>query len=211
LTETSVSFPTPDGLTLQGLVARGEEDHGGVVLCHPHPLYGGDMYNSAIGGIQGALVPGGFTTLRFNFRGVGGSEGGYGEGVEERKDVRGAVDFIMAEIGADVPVYLLGYSFGAYVGVKGVAGDERIRALICISPPVSIYDFTALNDEVKPKLIVTGERDMIALVGPVEELYRSLPEPKMLHIVPGADHFWWGMEDRVADYVIDFLQGLERG
>ncbi|MEJ2067095.1 MAG: hypothetical protein P8Y09_03915, partial [Deltaproteobacteria bacterium] len=107
--------------------------------------------------------------------------------------------------------YFLGYSFGAYVGVKGVAGDERIRALMCICPPVAIYDFTALKDEVKPKLIVTGERDVIALVGPVEELYRSLPEPKMLHIVPGADHFWRGMEDRVADYVIDFLQGLERG
>ena len=211
MTETSVSFPTQDGLRLEGLLARGEEDYGGVVLCHPHSLYGGDMYNSVIGGIQGALVPRGFTTLRFNFRGVGGSEGGYGEGVEERKDVRGAVDFITAEMGADVPVYFLGYSFGAYVGVKGVAGDERIRALMCICPPVAIYDFTALKDEVKPKLIVTGERDVIALVGPVEELYRSLPEPKMLHIVPGADHFWRGMEDRVADYVIDFLQGLERG
>jgi alpha/beta superfamily hydrolase len=211
LTETSVSFPTPDGLALEGLFNRGAEGRGGIILCHPHPQYGGDMYNNVIGGLHGALVQGGFSTLRFNFRGGGGSEGGYGEGVKEVEDVRGAVDFIMAERGTDVPLYLLGYSFGAYVGVKGEAGDERIKALICISPPVAIYDFTALNDEVKPKLIVTGERDVIASVGSVEELYRSLPQPKMLHIVPGVDHFWWGMEDRVADYVIDFLQGLERG
>jgi hypothetical protein len=92
-----------------------------------------------------------------------------------------------------------------------VTGDERIKALICISPPVAIYDFAALREEGKPKLIVTGERDVIAPVGPVEELYRSLSQPKILHIIPGVDHFWWGMEDRVADYVIDFLQGLERG
>jgi alpha/beta superfamily hydrolase len=196
---------------LEGFLCRGEEGRGGVVLCHPHPLYGGDMYNNVIGGLQGPLVQGGFSTFRFNFRGVGGSGGVYGEGVEEMEDVRGAVDCMMTEMGAEVPLYLLGYSFGAYVGVKGVAGDERVKALLCISPPVSIYDFTALGEEGRPKLIVAGERDVIGPVGPVEELYLALPQPKMLHIVPGADHFWWGMEDQVADYVIDFLQGLERG
>jgi alpha/beta superfamily hydrolase len=166
------------------------------------------MYNNVVGVLQGALVLQGFFTLRFNFRGVGGSGGGYGEGVGEMEDVRGAVNFIMAEMGADVPLYLLGYSFGAYVGMKGVAEDERVKALICISPPVAIYDFATLSEEGRPKLIVTGERDLICPVGPVEELYLSLPQPKVLHIIPGADHFWWGMEDRVADYVIDFLQGL---
>ena len=161
--------------------------------------------------MQGALIEVGFSTLRFNFRGVGESGGGYGEGVGEIEDVRGAVDFSMAELGADVPLYLLGYSFGSYVGTKGVVEDERINALICISPPVAIYDFAVLREEGRPKLIVTGERDVICPVGPVEELYLSLPEPKTLHIVPGADHFWWGMENHAADYVIDFLQGLERG
>jgi alpha/beta superfamily hydrolase len=127
------------------------------------------------------------------------------------EDVRGAVDFMMAEMGADAPLYLLGYSFGAYVGVKGATEDKRVKALMCISPPVSIYDFAALREEGRPKLIVAGERDVICPVRPVEELYLSLPQPKVLHIIPGADHFWWGKEHRVADYVIDFLQGLERG
>lgn len=169
------------------------------------------MYNNVVGGLQGALIQGGFSALRFNFRGVGGSGGGYGEGIEEIEDVRGAVEFCTAEMDADVSLYLLGYSFGAYVGVKGVAEDERIKALMCISPPVAIYDFAALRQEGKPKLIVTGERDVISPAGPVEELYLALPQPKMLHIIPGADHFWWGMENHVANYVIDFLQGLERG
>jgi alpha/beta superfamily hydrolase len=169
------------------------------------------MYNNVLGGLQGALIQRGFSTLRFNFRGVGGSEGVYGEGVDEIEDVRGAVEFCTAELGGAVPLYLLGYSFGAYVGVKGVVGDKRIKAIMCISPPVAIYDFAALREEGKPKFIVTGERDVIAPAGPVEELYSSLPEPKMLHIIPGADHFWWGVEDHMADYVIDFLQGLERG
>lgn len=211
MTEVSVSFTTPDGLTIQGLLCRGAEGRGGIILCHPHPQYGGDMYNNVVGGLQGALVQGGFSTFRFNFRGVGESAGEYGEGVKEMEDVRGAVAFYAAELGADVPLYLLGYSFGAHVGVKGVVGDERVKALMCISPPMAIYDFAALRAEGRPKLIVTGERDVVCPVGPVEELYFSLPEPKMLHIIPGADHFWWGMEDRVADYVIDFLQGLERG
>jgi alpha/beta superfamily hydrolase len=211
LTEVSVSFSTPDGLTLKGLLSRGEEGHGWIILCHPHPLYGGDMYNNVVGGLQGALVQQGFSTLRFNFRGVGGSGGGHGEGVGEIEDVRGAVDFIMAEMGADVSLYLLGYSFGAYVGMKGVMDDERVKALMCISPPVAIYDFAALREEGRPKLIVVGERDVICPVGPVEELYLSLPQPKVLHIIPEVDHFWWGMETQAVDYVIDFLQGLERG
>jgi len=209
VTEVRVSFPTPDGLQLEGLLSRGKEGRGWVILCHPHPLYGGDMFNNVAGVLRAALAQEGFSTLRFNFRGVGGSEGGYGEGTAEAEDVRGAVDFISAEQkNDDVPLYLLGYSFGAHVGVRGVEADERVRALLCISPPTAIYDFTLLKEEVRPKLIVAGERDVISPVNQIEELFLSLPQPKVLQIIPGADHFWWGMEDRVADSVIDFLHGL---
>ena len=208
MTGEKVSFHTSDGLTLTGLLSSGEEGRGWVILCHPHPLYGGDMYNNVVGTLHGALAQQGFSTLRFNFRGVGGSEGGYGEGAAEVEDVQGAVDFITAEKDADIPLYLLGYSFGAYVGVRGVEGDGRVKALICVSPPVTIYDFTSLKEEGRPKLIVSGERDVICPVKDVEGLFLSLPQPKVLHLVPDADHFWWSMEDHVAGHVIDFLQGL---
>ena len=207
MTEVPVLFPTEDGLQLEGLLSRGEEGgRGSIVLCHPHPLYGGDMYNNVVGALQGALACKGFSTLRFNFRGVGGSEGGYGEGAAEVEDVQAAVAFAAGD--GSGPPYLAGYSFGAYAGVRGVAADDRVKALICISPPMAIYDFALLREEKRPKLIVAGKRDLICPVTHVEELFRSLSQPKVLHVCPGADHFWWGIEDQVADYVIDFLQDL---
>jgi alpha/beta superfamily hydrolase len=207
LTEQRVSLPFGDGLQLEGLFSREKDKgRGGVILCHPHPFYGGDMYNNVVEALQAALAQKGFSTLRFNFRGAGGSEGGYSEGVAEAEDVQAAVAFVAGE-GAD-SLYLAGYSFGAYAGVRGVAGDDRVKALVCISPPVAIYDFASLRKEGRPKLIVTGKRDLICPVSDVEKLFLSLPQPKALQIVEGADHFWWGIEDRAVGYVIDFLQGL---
>ncbi|MCJ7663134.1 MAG: alpha/beta hydrolase [Desulfobacterales bacterium] len=206
MTEVRVSFPTRDGLQLEGLLSRGEGGRGCIILCHPHPQYGGDMYNNVVKALQGTLAHKGFSTFRFNFRGVGGSAGSYGEGAQEVEDVQGAVAFVAGE--GESPLYLAGYSFGAYAGARGVAADDRVQALVCISPPMAIYDFASLREEKRPKLIVAGKRDLICPVTQVEELFLSLPQPKVLHIVAGADHFWWRIEDQVADYVIDFLQGL---
>ncbi len=206
MTEQRVSLPTRDGLQLEGRFSRGEKGRGSIILCHPHPLYGGDMDNNVVVALQAALAQKGFSALRFNFRALGGSEGGYGDGVAEVEDVQAAVAFVAGE-DAD-PLYLAGYSFGAYAGAKGAAQDDRVKALCCISPPVAIYDFASLREERRPKLIVTGKRDLICPAHLVEELFLSLSEPKMLQVVAGADHFWWGMEGQAADYVVDFLQGL---
>ena len=164
------------------------------------------MDNNVVGGLQGVLAQRGFSTLRFNFRGVGKSEGAYADGVGEEADVRGAVEFVIEK--TDCPLFLVGYSFGAAVGTKAVVADERIRALVCISPPIEMYDFSYLNDVAKPKLLVAGDQDFVCPVKPLEALFDSLMQPKSIHIIPGADHFWWGIENHVADYVIDFLQGL---
>jgi len=209
VTEVPVSFPTQYGLQLEGLLSRGEEGRGVVILCHPHPLYGGDMHNNVVGALQKTLAGQGFSTLRFNFRGVGGSGGSYADGIGEEGDVRGAVQFVSEK--EDGPLFLVGYSYGAAVGTKAVAADERVRALVCISPPIAMYDFSYLTEDRRPKLMVAGDGDFVCPVTLLEELVSSLPQPRSIHIVPGADHFWGGMEDRVADYVIDFLQGLERG
>lgn len=208
MTEVSVSFPSQDGLQLEGFLSQGGKGRGGVILCHPHPQYGGDMHNNVVSSLQSALAGVGFSTLRFNFRGVGESEGSYADGSGEEGDVRGAVDFVMTDQGADTPLYLLGYSFGAAVGTRAVAGDDRVEALVCISPPIAMYDFSYLTGDRRPKLLVAGDGDFVCPVAALRELFDSLGEPRSLHIVPGADHFWWGREDQVANYVIDFLQGL---
>jgi alpha/beta superfamily hydrolase len=206
LTETRVSFPTQDGLHLEGLLSRGVAGSGWIILCHPHPLYGGDMYNNVVGVLQGALAQRRFSTLRFNFRGVGGSEGRYADGVGEEEDVRGAVEFAIEK--ADLSLFLVGYSFGAAVGTKAVVADERVKALACISPPIDMYDFSSLKNDTRPKLFVAGDRDFVCPVKPLEEFFDSLPQPKSIRIIRDVNHFWWGREDRVADSVIDFLQGL---
>ena len=204
--EAPVSFPTEDGLLLEGLFTRGETGRGCVILCHPHPQYGGDMHNNVVGALQRSLTGAGFSALRFNFRGVGGSAGNYADGLGEEEDVRGAVGFAVEQ--EDCPIFLAGYSFGAAVGAKAVAEDERVGALACISPPVEMYDFSFLIDYERPKLMVAGDRDFVCPVKPLEALFGSLPQPKAIHIIPGADHFWGGMEGRVADCALDFLQGL---
>jgi alpha/beta superfamily hydrolase len=164
------------------------------------------MYNNVVVGLQGALVQQGFSTLRFNFRGVGGSEGRYADGVGEEEDVRGAAEFAIEK--ADRPLFLVGYSFGAAVGAKAVVADERVKALACVSPPIDMYDFSYLKDDRRPKLFVAGDRDFVCPVKTLEEFFDSLAQPKSIHIIQDVDHFWWGMEDRLADSVIDFLQGL---
>jgi alpha/beta superfamily hydrolase len=207
--EERLSFPAQDGLMLEGLFSREEEGvRGWIILCHPHPLYGGNMYNNVVESLQGSLAQKGFSTLRFNFRGVGKSEGGYSEGTGELEDVRGALDFIATVEKDEVPLYLVGYSFGAYVGAKAVSHCERVMALCCISPPVHFSDFSFLRDEKRPKCIIAGDRDLVCPLEKLEEFFLSLPHPKVLHIIPGADHFWWRLEDQVVAHMTDFLEGL---
>lgn len=204
--EQEVSFPSLDGVGLVGRLSKGQQ---GVILCHPHPLYGGDMDNNLIASLQQGLAEAGFSTLRFNFRGVEGSAGSHGEGEGEKGDVKGAISFLAAHIG--YPLYLCGYSFGAYVGWQGAAEDERVAAIICISPPLAMYDFTQFFKDGRPKLIVAGKRDLICPRETLVEFFDHLAEPKSLKVIDGVDHFWWGREGEVVSYVVEFLRSLPCG
>ncbi|HCX89514.1 MAG TPA: hypothetical protein DHT43_03135 [Deltaproteobacteria bacterium] len=177
-----------------------------AVVCHPHPEYGGNMHNNVVTGITHTLSKQGFTTLRFNFRGVGYSEGSYGKGVEETKDVKGAIDFLLgAEHLETNGIFLVGYSFGAMVGLQVADKDDRIRGWAGISPPVAMYDFSFLKGSFKPKLLLFGDSDFACPKEGMEKLFESLEEPKSMSIIPGADHFFWGKERTVAEYVLNFL------
>jgi len=165
---------------------------GGVILCHPHPQYGGDMYNSVITTAVESASQEGYSTLRFNFRGVGESEGSYDEGVGERRDVEAAIEFFCSKQKESNPLLiLLGYSFGAWISLPIAVQDRRIKGMVAIAPPLEMYDFGFLEGCKKKKLIIVGNRDLYCPIPMLEKWYQKLEEPKSLTIIQGADHFFF--------------------
>jgi len=203
--ETPVTFRARDGVLLEGLLEK-DGNRGFVILLHPHPLHGGEMRNHVLKALRQGALEEGFSTLRFNFRGVGKSEGSYGEGVKEREDLRGALDFVTS-LGAKGPIVVAGYSFGSMVTARVAPEDERIAGIALISPPLSMEDFSVLKDYPRPKLIVAGDRDFVCPLDRLQELFEELPEPKMLKVIEGCDHFYsWGMHVAVREPFKEFLR-----
>ena len=176
-----------------------------ALVCHPHPQFGGTLHNKVVYRAAQAATGLGLAVLRFNFRGVGQSEGEYSEGVGERDDVRAALDYLLARF-AEKPVCLMGFSFGAWVGLAVGARDPRATSLVGLGLPTASTDLTFLRQATKPKLIVQGTEDVYGPRGQVEALFASLPEPKRIHWVEGADHFFAGKLDEVQAAVRAFLE-----
>jgi len=204
--EEQVRFPAGN-VVLEGLLSLPEPAaRTGVVVCHPHPLYGGEMHNNVVEAMALSLRRAGHATLRFNFRGVGGSSGAHGDGIAEIEDVKGAVSCLL-ERQAFETVIVAGYSFGAMVGLRAGADDPRVATLIGVAFPIATRDASFLQSVTKPKLLVSGDRDDHSPVPALEALCARLPEPKQLVIVNGADHFFRGREILVADAALRFIDG----
>lgn len=200
-----VSFASGN-LILEGLLGVPASPTGAaLVLCHPHPLNGGNMKNYVVAAIARYAATRGTTTLRFNFRGVGASQGVHDGGRGEMDDVRAAVDHLATEYGFG-ELALAGYSFGARFGLEAVFGDDRVRKLVAVAPPVTMWDFGDAGREAKPKLIIRGSLD--EYVRPQEFLpwYEALPEPKREVLLEGADHFFQGREEEVGAAAFEFLK-----
>jgi uncharacterized protein len=190
--EENVLIPSK-GVQLEGLLTIQEafSTKGGVILCHPHPQYGGDMHNLVISTAVDAAFQEGFATLRFNFRGVGRSGGSYSEGVGEREDVKAAIDYLFSTLGRpDSPLTLLGYSFGAWAALPVGIQDDRIKGMVAIAPPLELYDFGFLEGSRKIKLLMAGDQDLFCPMALLEGYFERLEEPKSLAIIEGADHFF---------------------
>jgi hypothetical protein len=177
---------------------------GGVVVTHPHPLYGGEMHNNVVAAVVHAYRAQGITTLRFNFRGVGGSEGGYGQGIGEQEDVLAALQFLQARGKANID--LAGYSFGAWVNAMGLSRFQPARRLIMISPPVAFLDFPSFQASSKIRLVIAGSHDDIAPPDVIQELLPAWNPEARCRIVHGADHFYWGMEKTLISLLKSFLE-----
>jgi uncharacterized protein len=175
-----------------------------ALVCHPHPLFGGTMHNKVVYQAAKALHLRDIPVLRFNFRGAGQSEGIHDRGVGERDDVRVALDYLAAEF-PQRPILLAGFSFGSVVGLRVGCGDERVLDLIGLGIPVDRSDLTYLRGCAKPKLFVQGANDQFGSRTNVEELFATLPAPKTLVFVEGADHFFTGQLEQVRAAIDDWL------
>ncbi len=197
-----------EGVRLEGLLSANKEtSRGAVIICHPHPLFGGDMHNNVVVALARIAAMWDFTSLRFNFRGVGASSGTFGGGIAEQKDVRGAVDFLAK--GRKPPVTLTaGYSFGAIACLPVGVDDERVRGFIGVAPPLEMFDFRFLRDCPKPKLFICGEHDSICPPSKMEEFFQTLSDPKWLRILPGIDHFFYGKKGLLEGAVGEFLERM---
>jgi len=188
-----------------------------ALVCHPHPLFGGTLHNKVVFHTMKALNSFGFPVLRFNFRGTGLSQGEHDHGIGELDDVRAALDWLDREY--HLPLLFAGFSFGAAVGLRAACADERVRAVVGAGVPVApvaadteeprVYTFDFLEQCQKPKLFVSGARDQFGPRTKLEALVASIPEPKKLVVIEGADHFFEGrlkeLREAIEAWVKDAL------
>jgi alpha/beta superfamily hydrolase len=200
-------------IQLEGILhlpAGQEGKESGAVICHPHSLYGGSMGVPLVVAIAEELAQRGVVALRFNFRGVGHSQGTYADGKGEIADVAGALDFLESlERVESGRLYLVGYSFGAGVGLRHAENDPRIAAVAVVAPYVENPSESLLRSYTKPKLFLAGEGDTVCPIEWLRAFVAPLPEPKELRVLPGTDHFFWGREREVAGIVGEFIASLQ--
>lgn len=205
-----VRFRTTDGLTLEGRLTAGARARG-VVLCHPHPLYGGSMLTPVILTAEAAFREAGFTTLAFNFRGVGGSEGSHGEGRTEVADVAGALAHLRAAMTGDAGlIAVAGYSFGSLVGGRAAAADPGVGLYLGIAPVVDRDDYAFLAGVRGRIALVAGSRDEYCDPARLEALRGSLPGPPWIRILE-TDHFFTDALDALAAACREAIAWAEPG
>jgi len=169
-----------------------------AVVCHPHPLFGGTMHNKVVYQSAKSIHRFGIPVLRFNFRGVGTSEGRHDDGAGEEQDVHAAIDFVAAEY-SSVPLLVAGFSFGSWVGLRAGCADTRVVELLGLGLPIGDTErrnFSYLEQCEKPKLLVSGEFDRFGPAATLRAMVEKFPAPARTQTrvatVTGGDHFFAG-------------------
>jgi len=204
--EQQISFPSQN-LTLEGLFAPAKPGSApaGAVVCHPHPQYGGSMYNNVVEAALEALWDKGFATLRFNFRGVGESEGSYGGGTGEAQDAASAITYMRTRPGLeDAPMVLVGYSFGAAAAWQAAPQAGALEALVLIAAPLRMMD-TQSAPRIGNILLIAGSQDSFCPPVELEQLSARLGKGASFRVIEGADHFFGGYEEEVTAALREML------
>jgi uncharacterized protein len=180
---------------------------GAAVVCHPHPIYGGTMDNRIVYRAAKAAARAGFAALRFNFRGVGQSTGQFDQGMGEKEDVIAAIRWIEKKYPA-LPLALIGYSFGAWVGLQIGCLEPRVVALVGLALPLNIYDFEFLAGNPKPALYIVGTRDEFCSRESLARLEPKLSAAASLHLIEGAEHFFSEQTEVIDNLIFEFFLKL---
>ncbi len=203
--EEALTIRVPDGPVLEARLAPLANPKGGFVVCHPHPLYGGDMDNPVVIRAAEVAQAAGYATLRFNFRGAGTSEGVHDKGRGEQEDVRAAMAALATHLPAGSRVGVMGYSFGAAMAARATRPSVPEAPLGLIAPPLGMYDFDFLQTSPGRLLLVAGTADAYC---PVEALHRlAAITSAEERIVEGADHFFFGKLYPLGEVIGAWLAG----
>jgi alpha/beta superfamily hydrolase len=208
--EQQISFPSGE-LTLEGLTAKPDtmDEVRGVVVCHPHPLYGGSMYNNVVDAVLEAIWRQGWATLRFNFRGVGQSQGEHGGGIGEADDAVAALNYLAGQSGISSRGNVLaGYSFGAMAALAAVPKLTDLGVLMLIALPIGRTDADVLEQFSGPILLAAGDNDSYCPAPRLQAIAKDLGSRAQVKIIEGADHFFGGYEQELADALEAMLRGI---
>jgi alpha/beta superfamily hydrolase len=203
----ALALLTADGVTLEAEYAPPAGDgRGTVVLCHPHPQYGGTMRSVVVSALFEQLPGAGYGCIRFNFRGVEGSAGTHAGGALETEDVRAALEHA-AGLRLAGPIVLAGWSFGADMALS--VADPRLGGWIGIAPPLRFGAFDAVAQDPRPKHLVLAQHDEFRDPSDVQAQIKSWTRATT-EVVPGASHFFIGRIEQVVSATVTFLAALPR-
>jgi alpha/beta superfamily hydrolase len=207
----TVTFAGPSG-ALEGLVLEREaHDHTlAAIVCHPHPLYGGTLHNKVVHRVASVLHGLGGAILRFNFRGVGASEGRFDGGGGELEDARAALAWMRARY-PSARRWAAGFSFGAWVAARLAASESDVERVILVAPPVATEDFSVLRQAAMPKLVVQGMNDDLCTPAALDQAFPGWAEPKTILRVEGATHFFDRQLGALAEVLHQALAGSAGG
>ena len=207
--QTAIAFKSKR-LTLEGVLALPSDlpqPYPAFVMCHPHPLLGGNMDHSVVSTVCRAVSEAGFASFRFNFRGVERSEGEFKNGEDVHHDIKAALRMMRRWPGVDGRrVALGGYSFGAGAILRGLRHFRSARSLVLIAPPLSsIGDSRIVNDK-RRKLFVVGQNDRLVSSVGLQRVLDGVREPLQFREIASGDHSLSGCEWEVADQVAEFVR-----
>ena len=199
-----VIFPGPEGRLEGRYHPQKDRDAPIAIVLHPHPQFGGTMNNKVVYNLHYTFYNMGFTVLRFNFRGVGRSQGEYDQGVGELSDAASALDYLPSMNNNSKHFWVAGFSFGAWIGMQLLMRRPEITGFISVSPPANMYDFSFLAPCPSSGMIINGAADRIAPPSATVELVEKLREQRGITVthneMEGAGHFF---EDPYMEEMLD--------